>query len=281
LKSAGSNKTADSIEKEWGMLFEEYTYQLRQGFYAAHNEVGLGRQEEAYHRACRLWFAENEVPVASKPPHALLLDGEEACVLYPDFVGWDAVSVEIKALPRKLNMSEWVQIRDYMKCRGEALGLLVNFGLDRVYVERVTHTPRKTSLVENWEYWQDSISGEDRDVGIAVRDALRSVYGQHTTGYSDKVLSKLILFALTRGGLSVTVHPIAKAFYRDVQVDESPLECLVVEERLVLVYTALFDSNDFNTSRGLSYMKTLGLPWGVAANFGKERAEFRGLRIKK
>ena len=59
--------------------------------------------------------------------------------------GWDAVSVEIKAVSRRLNLSEWVQIRDYMKCRGESLGLLVNFGLDRVHVERVTHTPRSLS----------------------------------------------------------------------------------------------------------------------------------------
>lgn len=262
------------------MLHEEYTYTLRQGFYAVQNEVGLGRQEEAYHQACRLWFAENQIPVASKPPHRLLLDGEEAYVLYPDFVGWDAISVEMKAVPRKLNPSEWVQIRDYMKCRGETLGLLVNLGLDRVHVERVTHSPRENMLVESWEYWQDVISGEDREIGIAVRDALRSIYTQHSTGYSEKVVSKLILFALARRGLSFTVNPIAHAFYQDVQVGESPLECLTVAGRLVLVFTALFDSNEFNISRGLSYMKTLGVHWGIAANFGKERAEFRGLRVK-
>jgi hypothetical protein len=46
----------------------------------------------------------------------------------------------------------------------------------------------------------------------------------------------------------------------------------------LFVYTALFDSNQFNISRGLSYLKALGLHWGVAANFGKEVAEFTGLR---
>ena len=263
------------------MLYEDYTHTLRQGFYAVQNEVGLGRQEEAYQQACKLWFSENQLPVASRPPHPLLLDGERAFVLYPDFVGWDAVSVEIKAVPRKLHMSEWVQVRDCMKCRDETLGLLVNFGLDRVHVERVVHTPRKTTLTENWEYWQDAISGNDRDVGLAVREVLRSVYTQHTTGYSDKVISKLLLFALTRRGLSVTVNPMSKAYYRDVQVDESPLECRVIADRLVLVHTALFDSNEFNISRGLSFMRAPGLKWGVAANFGKDRAEFRGLRISR
>jgi len=262
------------------MLHEQYTYSLPQCFFAVQNEVGLGRQEDAYQKGCCLWFSENQVPVVSKPPHPLLLDGEPAYVLYPDFVGWDSLSIEIKAVPRKLNTSEWVQIRDYMKCRGEPLGLLVNFGLDRVHVERVTHTPRQTALVENWDYWQDAIKGEDREIGIAVRDALRAVYAQHSTGYSLRVISKLILFALTRRGLSVIESPNAWAFYRSIQVGEGPLDCMVVQGRLVLVCTALFDSNDFNISRGLSFMKTLGVEWGVAANFGREKAEFQGLRIK-
>ncbi|MBI2478675.1 MAG: hypothetical protein HYV60_08590, partial [Planctomycetia bacterium] len=47
---------------------------------------------------------------------------------------------------------------------------------------------------------------------------------------------------------------------------------------MLLVHTALFDNNQFNLSRGLSYMKALGLPWGIAANFGRQIAEFTGLR---
>ncbi len=211
------------------MLHEEYTFALREGFYAAHNEVGLGRQEEAYHQACKLWFAENQVPVVSRPPHPLYLDGEEAYVLFPDFVGWDAIPVEIKALPHKLTLSNWVQIRDYMKCRQAPLGLLVNFGLDHVHVERVVHTPGQTTLVENWDYWHSAVAGRDREIGVALREALYSIYQQHSTGYSDTVISRLILFALTR--------------------------------------------------RGLSFMKTLGLQWGVAANFGKKQVDFKGLRL--
>ncbi len=260
------------------LIHEEYTEVLRKCFFDVQNEVGLGRQEQAYHEGCRLWFAERCVPIASKLPHRLILDDEIAHTLFPDFVGWDALSVEIKAVPRKLLVSEWVQIRDYMKCRNEPLGLLVNFGLDRVHVERVAYTPQPTTLVENWDYWQGHITGDDRDLGLVVRDALRSVYSAQSTGYGSEVVKKLLLFALQRRGLQVSTNPVAKAFFHQTIVDESPLECLVIEKRLALVHTALFDSNDFNISRGLSFMKTLGLNWGVAANFGRTQAEFTGLR---
>ncbi len=260
------------------LIHEEYTEILRRCFFEVQNEVGLGRQELAYHTACRLWFEEHRVPVTSKPPHRLMLDNEIAHTLFPDFVGWDALSVEIKAVPRKLTASEWVQVRDYMKCRGEALGLLVNFGLDRVHVERVIHTPQPTSLVEDWSYWQGQIAGEDRDLGMTVRDALHSIYAAHSTGYGAEVVQKLLLFALERRGLRVSTNPVAKAFFHQAIVDERTLECLVINERLVLVFTALFDSNEFNISRGLSFMKSLGLNWGVAVNFGRTQAQFTGLR---
>ena len=260
------------------LIHEEYTQVLRKCFFDVQNEVGLGRQEQAYHEGCRLWFAENRIPVVSKPPHRLMLKGEIVHTLFPDFVGWDSLSVELKAVPRKLLVSEWVHVRDYMKCRNETLGLLVNFGLDRVHVERVVHTPQPTSLIEEWDHWQGHITGDDRELGIAVRDALRSVYAAHTTGFGTEVVQKLILFGLKRSGLQVATNPVAHAFFHQTVVDESPLECLVIEGRLALVHTSLFDSNEFNISRGLSFLKTLGLNWGVAANFGRTQAEFTGLR---
>jgi hypothetical protein len=68
------------------LLLEKETHLLRRCFFEVQDEVGLGRHEEAYHRACWLWFEENRVPVVSKVPHRLLLRGDEAHVLFPDFV---------------------------------------------------------------------------------------------------------------------------------------------------------------------------------------------------
>src|SRR5688572_19990332 len=96
--------------------FEEETYLLRQCFYEVQNEVGRGRHEEAYHRACALWFAEHHVPVVSKLPHRLLIAGQEAHCLYPDLVAFDAICIELKAVPRRLNRAEVVQVFDYLKC---------------------------------------------------------------------------------------------------------------------------------------------------------------------
>jgi GxxExxY protein len=257
---------------------ERETFLLRRCFFEVQNEVGIGRQEEAYHQACVLWLRREGLPVVSKPPHRLMLRGEEAHRMFPDFVGWNAISVELKAVTRHLGRSDFVQLFDYLKCRRDRVGLLVNMGLDRVEIECVIYDLPQTEWVENWEAWTDRIDGDDRAVGSAIRAALQNVYEEHTTGYGTEVVERLVHSSLRQRGLSIVANPVAKAFFGGHEVHESPLTCYVVNERIVLTLSALFDTNDFNIHRGESYLKALGLTWGIAADFGKTRAEITGIR---
>jgi len=147
-----------------------------------------------------------------------------------------------------------------------------------VQVERVVYDPPATASTEDWQYWADAIHDEDRAVGLAVRDALRAVYAAHGTGYGEEVVQRLVQCALRNRGLRMTVSPVSKAYYRGVEVDESPLDCIVVEDRVLLVVTALLEVNQFSVNRGLSYLKALGLGWGIAADFGKTDVQITGLR---
>jgi hypothetical protein len=192
-------------------------------------------------------------------------------------VAWDSITVELKAMPRRLRQTEFVQLFDYLKCRNDRLGLLVNMGLDRVHVERLDYERPETTLEENWDYWSGRVSGRDRDIGLSVREALRAIYHEHETGYGAEVTEKLILFALQTYRMNVTIKPIATAYYHGIALQQSPLDCVVIENRILLTFTALFDSNEFSIHRGKSYLKALGLNWGIAANFGKAKAEFAGI----
>jgi GxxExxY protein len=238
----------------------------------------MGRDEEAYHQAYRLWLAEQAIPAASKPPLPLLLRGQEAYVLFPDFIAWQEITIELKALPRKLGPAEEVQLFDYLRAGCCRLGLLVNMGLERVHVDRRIYDPPATTIVEDWSYWRREISGRDREIGVKIRNALRLVYDEHRTGYSREVTEKLVLSALRLEEVSVVVRPVVKAYYRGVEVHESAIECFVIEGRFVMVLTALLDDNEFSKNLGRSHMRTLDLPWGVAVNFGRTKLEITGLR---
>ena len=151
-------------------------------------------------------------------------------------------------------------------------------GLDRVHVERRILDPVESTLAEDFSYWANHIDGSDRDIGIAIRNALHLVYAEHRTGYSLPITERLLLKALSICQLDVTVRPIAPAMFHKQVVHESALECIVVAGKFVMTVTAHFESNEFAKSLGLSHMKTLNTPWGVAANFGIKECQITALR---
>ena len=71
----------------------------------------------------------------------------------------------------------------------------------------------------------------------------------------------------------------SRAFYHGTLVDESFLDCILVEDRVVLVWSCLFEHNDINTGRGRSYLRSLDRQWGIAGNFGKNTLHLTGLRM--
>ena len=96
------------------LVLADKTEVLRRGFFDVQNGVGVGRDEEDYHQAMRLWLDENRVPYKSKPPHPLMLYGQVAYKLFPDFVAWDQITIEMKAIPRNPGNTEFVQLFDYL-----------------------------------------------------------------------------------------------------------------------------------------------------------------------
>ena len=260
------------------LIYEDRTRLLKKMFYEVQNEVGLGRHEVAYHRACVEWLRSAGIPFASKPPHRLMLGDLEAHVLYPDLVLWNEITVELKALPRMTTSGDVVQLFDYLKCRNDRVGFLVNMGLDRVVDQRFIYDPPQYELVEDWTYWVEAIDGVAREVGAAVRDGLRLLYREHRTGYGHEVVERLVPAAIAQQGLKVVKKPVCQAYFRGQVVDESSLDCLVVEDQIVVAFTALFEDPQFGINRGLSYMRALGIEWGIAVEFGRATARFTGTR---
>lgn len=261
------------------MIYEDRTRILRQGLFEVQNEVGLGRSEEVYHQASRAWLASHGVPHQSKPPHEIQVGGQVVHILYPDFVLWDGITIELKSLVRRLRDEDRVQIFNYLKRRADKLGLLVNLGLDRVCVERIAYDPPVCQLEEDWSAWSPAITGSFRETVASLQTVFRSLFQQHQTGYGTEIVKKLVVHGLRQNGLSFAMNPSGVSRFQGQPLGESPLACLVVDNQIVLTFTALFDDNQFNIHRTRSFMKCLGLNQGLAINFGKRIMEITALTL--
>jgi len=104
------------------------TYRIIGAAMEVHKELGCGFLEAVYQEALEREFSIRGLPFQSHPEIRISYKGMVLDKTYqPDFLCYDAVIVEIKALSN-LAGTEEAQILNYLKASGAKIGVLLNFG---------------------------------------------------------------------------------------------------------------------------------------------------------
>ena len=102
-----------------------------------YNELGSGFLEKVYQEALEREFIEKQIPYKREVPIQIFYKGVPLKQEYiADFICFDKVIVELKAVS-ELTEVHSAQVFNYLKATGLDLALLVNFGEERLKIERL------------------------------------------------------------------------------------------------------------------------------------------------
>lgn len=104
------------------------TYKIIGAAMEVHRQLGCGFLEPVYQEAFALELKNREIPYSRELKFPVSYKGQRLNNHYrPDFICYDAVIVELKALS-SLSSIEESQLINYLKVTGYHTGLLLNFG---------------------------------------------------------------------------------------------------------------------------------------------------------
>src|SRR5688572_22358220 len=110
------------------IIYREESYKIMAACFEAYNEKGCGFLEPVYQECLELEFKLQGIPFVAKKSLQLTYKGHPLkCTYEPDFICWDKIIVEIKAVSA-LPDEHRAQVLNYLNATGHKLGLLVNFG---------------------------------------------------------------------------------------------------------------------------------------------------------
>jgi len=107
-----------------------------------HKVLGHGFLEPVYQEALALEFAARNIPFNREVKLPITYKEKELNTSYKaDFICFDAVIVELKALSR-IGTVEESQVINYLKASGLEVGLLLNFGATSLEYKRFANTKK-------------------------------------------------------------------------------------------------------------------------------------------
>ena len=110
------------------IIFKKEVFSIIGAAMDVHSTLGRGFLEPVYQEAMEIESASRKLPFRPQPQVQIRYKEQVLKKFYvPDFIFYDKIVVEIKALDR-LTSKEEAQILNYIKATGYKVGVLINFG---------------------------------------------------------------------------------------------------------------------------------------------------------
>ncbi len=120
------------------VLYPELSFDIMGAVYEVHNQLGPGFSEELYERALMLELTARQIPYEQQKIIQVSYKGQPLGIYRLDLVMADHIILELKATSA-LTDTFRQQLRSYLKAAGLRLGILINFGTNKVQSERVVN----------------------------------------------------------------------------------------------------------------------------------------------
>jgi GxxExxY protein len=118
------------------VVYKNLSYDIMAAVYEVHNTLGFGFLEKVYERSLFIELCKRKILVEKQKEITVCYKGAEVGTYFADLVVNNEILIELKVV-ENLNNYHQAQVLHYLKATGFKLGLLINFGKERVEYKRL------------------------------------------------------------------------------------------------------------------------------------------------
>ena len=117
------------------MEYEELTRKIIAAAYDVYNRMGFGFLESVYEKCLLIELGKAGLRAESQKPIIVKYENEVVGEFKADIIVEDTVIVELKSV-KQIVLAHEVQLVNYLVATGKPVGLILNFGEEKVEVKR-------------------------------------------------------------------------------------------------------------------------------------------------
>lgn len=117
-------------------MYKELSYKIIGLAMEVHRELGYGFLEKVYENALMILFEENKVKAEQQKPLKVIFRETVVGEYIADIIVEDSIIIELKCTAN-ISPVHKAQVSNYLKSTGLKLGIIINFGKEKLEFERV------------------------------------------------------------------------------------------------------------------------------------------------
>jgi GxxExxY protein len=259
------------------LLHPELSHGIIGAAFDVHNELGPGWNEWDYHRAMLEALQKRNIQAESHLRKKLIHRNEGVDQFELDILVENKVILELKHIRTGFSDQNYTQIINYLKCWKKDLGILINFGMERLYYKRVPYTPTIGTLAFSG-LW-NTLQSTHPEISERVVSATQNILNVQGLGYGAESSQKIVFQEFIHQNLAPKT-PKATPTFNGRSFEPRLLSCIFIENEILSSVTAFRDTTATDVARLQSGMKQLAIPFGILMNFGKTELTLRGVQIR-
>jgi len=257
------------------VIYPDLSYSIVGAAMSVHNGLGPGWDEWDYHRAMIETLRAKGHVVVSHDRKDLIHRGSAVDLFELDLMVDGLIVLELKHIKSAFHPENYTQIINYLKRWGKRLGILINFGLERLASKRIPYDPIRGGVYGSGK-WEELLR-QDAVLCELILTAVNGVLDVHGYGYGVQAFQNLLIEEFRFLG-SLSSKPTLTPQYRNLRMENREIDCIVLDSGMfVSVSASGCGSSSADLAYLKSYMKQSGIPCGVLIDIGSSDIQVKGV----